>query len=245
MRTQKLLLVDPSVEFCMALKELLGDAYQLQVCHDGYQACNLLLSFRPDVLVMDLALPGMDGIAVLKNAVSHAHRPAVLVTTRFVSSYIEAAMESLGVDYVMVKPCDMCVLTDRIHDMLACAEHPVFLHPSPQTVVTNMLLALNLSPKRRGFRCLETAILLFGQDPGQSVTKILYPEVAKRCDGSRESVERAIRTVIHTAWAQRDEDVWRLYFTPCRDGTVPRPTNTVFIARLADCLNRQKQECSS
>lgn len=238
MEIRRLLVADASAEFCDALAAVLGGTYELRICHDGLKAKTLLDSFQPDLLVLDLTLPGLDGIAVLRAAAAAPCRPSILVTTRFLSSYIESAVEALGVDYLMMKPCDLRALADHIHSLSDCGTR-VFVPAGPEVSVTNMLLALNVSTKRRGYRYLETAVTLFEQDPGQSVTKSLYPAVAKLCGCSRASVERAIRAAVHCAWERRDEKVWRLYFRPCRDGSVPRPTNTEFIATLAERLRQQ------
>lgn len=239
MDTRKLLVADASASFCTALTEALGGAYELRICNDGLQAREMLESFRPDILVTDLALPGLDGISLLKAAGYAPKRPAILVTTRFLSPYIESAIEGLGVDYLMLKPCDMRALVERIRDLTQCECTAIPL-PCARTSVLNMLLALNVPVNRKGYQYLETAIELFEKDPQQSVTKVLYPAVAKICGGSRDSVERAIRSAIEAAWNRRDEKVWRLYFMPCRSGTVPRPTNRAFIATMADLLGRQE-----
>lgn len=239
MDTRKILVADASLEFCGALSDALGGAYELRICHDGLQTQSLLETFQPDVLVLDLTLPQLDGIAVLKMAVSAFHRPSILVTARFLSPYIERAVEALCVDYLMVKPCDIRAVADHIHDLAGRNGEVLFTRPDPAVTVANMLLNLNISTKRKGFRYLEEAIAMYEKEPGQSVTKVLYPAVAKQVGGSKDSVERAIRAAIHAAWGRRDEKIWRLYFTPARDGAVPRPTNTAFIATLVECLKRQ------
>lgn len=242
MDIQKLLVADPSAAFCAALADALGSTYEIQVCGNGLDARSLLDSFQPDILVIDLTLPGLDGISVLKGLSGRGKRPAVLVTASFVSPYIESAMQALNVDYLMMKPCDMSGLADRIRDLTEDKGNVVLKAPSAVDSIANMLLALNISTKHSGFRCLEEAIVLYEQMPNQSVTKQLYPEVGKRCDGSGLSVERAIRSAIHAAWERRDERVWRMYFSIGRDGLVPRPTNTTFIATLANLLRRQHQD---
>lgn len=242
MDTRKILVADASLEFCGALSDLLGGAYELRICHDGLEAQSLLETFQPDVLALDLTLPQLDGIAVAKMAVSAVHRSAILVTTRFLSPYIEKVVEALCVDYLVVKPCDIRAVADHIHELAGRDRTVRYVRPDPAVTVANILLNLNISTKRKGFRSLETAVALYERDPGQSVTKVLYPEVAKQVGGSKDSVERAIRSAIHSAWAHRDEKIWRLYFTPLRDGTVPRPTNTAFIATLVECLKRQNRD---
>lgn len=239
MDTRKILVADASLEFCGALSDLLGGAYELRICHDGLEAQSLLESFQPDVLILDLTLPQVDGIAVLKMAVSSIHRPAALVTARFLSPYIERSVEALGVDYLMAKPCDARAVADHVHDMANRGGNLSILRPDRTVTVATMLLNLNISTKRKGFRCLETAISLYEKHPGQSVTKVLYPEVAKQLGCSKDSVERAIRAAIHTAWTRRDEKIWRLYFPTGREGIVSRPTNTAFIATLVECMKRQ------
>ena len=239
MDTRRILVADASTEFCGALSDILGGVYDLRLCHDGIQAQTLLGSFAPDVLVLDLALPRLDGIAVMKTAISMPKRPAILVTARFLSAYVERTMDTLGVDYVMMKPCDMQAIADHVHDMANLQGTPVLPCPSPAASVANMLLNLNIPAKRRGFRCLEVAIELYEQDPGQSVTKVLYPEIAKRVGGNKVGVERAIRAAVHTAWARRDERMWRMYFPVGGEGMVPRPTNRSFIAALAERIRRQ------
>lgn len=239
MDTRKLLVADASAELCGALADVMGGTYELRICHDGLQAKALVESFRPDILVLDLALPGLDGISVLRDIAAGTCRPAILVTIRYSSPYIERAVGALGVDYVMMKPYDLRALAERIHDLTECSEGAVYMLPSPQRIVTNMLLALNVATKWMGFRYLEAAVELYDQKPGQSVTKELYPAVAKLFDTNGQSVERAIRSAIHLAWERRDEAVWRMYFTAGRNGSVPRPTNTIFIANLAQQLRRQ------
>lgn len=240
METQKLLVADASVSFCCALSDKLGGAFDLRICADGLRARELLQTFCPDVLVVDLTLPGLDGISVLKAATAQPKRPALLALTRFCSPYIENVLSELGVDYLMYKPCDMTALAERILDLSCCGSpEPV---AQPRTVVGNMLMALEIPINRRGYGCLEAAIELYERNPSQSITKELYPAVAKLCGGNRASVERAMRGVIHEAWQRRDERVWRLYFRTDRSGVVPRPTNLAFISTLAATLRRQNGE---
>ena len=241
METRKLLVADSSASFCAALADALGGAYELRTCNDGLQAQALLESFQPDLLVTDLALPGLDGLSVLKAAGFASKRPKTLVTTRYTSPYIERAINEVGVDYLMMKPCDVQALAERIQDMSqsVCCSVPM---PIPRTTTSNVLLALGVSVKHKGYQYLEIGIGLFEKDPQQSMTKALYPTLAKRYDTSRESIERAIRSAIQSAWDNRDEKVWRLYFQPCRNGMVPRPTNKVFIAALAEVLGNQERQ---
>lgn len=240
MKTRKLLLVDPSSSFCAALSEVLGAGYELRVCHDGAQALLQLESFCPDVLVTDLTLPVVDGITLIREAAGKVSRPAMLVTTRFSSPYIENVLVQAGVDYMMFKPCDIRALAERIDD-LSSQGCNVLSAGNFCPVSTNILLTLGVNAGRKGYTYLEQIIELFRRDPGRSLTKDLYPTVGRNNRAAAAAVERAIRGVIQTAWDNRDEAIWRLYFTPGRSGMVARPTNRAFIATIAQVMAQQEQ----
>ena len=103
--------------------------------------------------------------------------------------------------------------------------------------VSNLLLSLSIPPRLSGYAQVREAILIKARHPKYAITKELYPAVANACGCDRDSVERCIRTAIHSAWKHRDDRVWQLYFQPGPDGTIPRPTNGAFISRLADSLH--------
>lgn len=240
MDTPKLLLADQSAAFCAAVADAMAGACDLQICHDGQQARALLKSFHPDVVVIDLTLPVLDGIAVLKDARNQGIRPMILVTTSFCSAFVENAVRELGVDYMVLKPCNASIVAERIRDMVCRGKDVVRTMPQKGNTVDNMLLSLSLSTKHAGFRFLEDAVVLYEQNSAQSVTKILYPEIGKRYNCSGYAVERAIRNAIQKGWENRDERAWRMYFNQYKNGQLVRPTNTVFIGTLADALRRQQ-----
>lgn len=240
MEIRKLLIADPSELFCRSLRDLLGGIYDTQICHDGLTAMELLDAFQPDVLVMDLYLSGLDGLSLLRELQNRPRRPAVLVATRLCSDYVDMAMETLGADYAVKKPCNMRALAERVRELSPEQWKPMPEPLSAERALENLLLELNISARGNGFRCLEAAIMLYEQDPGQSVTKELYPEVARQCGGTGASVERVIRTAVHGAWARRTESHWRQFFRADRHGNVPRPSNTHFIATMAEVLRYQR-----
>lgn len=240
MEKRRLLIAEGTEEFRLALAEALQGTFQIRQCSEGNEVRALLHSFRPDAMILDLMLPGVDGISLLQWAAAAGHKPAVLATTRFVSDYVLEAMDKLGVGYLMVKPCDVqataariCEISDRIR--------PVPLPmPDPQTQASNLLLQLGVSTKLRGYVYLREALVLKANKPDQSITKELYPDVAKICGCGAIHVERSSRSAIAAAWENRDEQVWRTYFSSGRNGSVPRPTNGAFISRLADCLRTRE-----
>lgn len=234
MGPKKILIAETSTEFAECLCDHLGSRYALRVCHSGLSVKGLLENFQPDVLVMDLALPGLDGISLLQQISSYPGRPKILLTTCFLSPYVESAISGFGVDMVVLKPCRLEILTERIRDLAEEDEFPALIRHHHRSTISNMLMDLNIPSKRRGFVYLEQCIRLYLEQPGRALTKAIYPDLAREYFTQPEAVERAIRQVIHESWDKRNDQMWRLYFCPGKEGIIPRPTNAEFISRLAE-----------
>lgn len=237
---RKLLIADASDEFRSELAETLRAAYVVHECREGHQALQMLHSLKPDILVLDLMLPGLDGISLLQEAAEADLQPMVLATTRFVNDYVLDAAERLGVGYVMVKPCEVRATVSRIADLTQRLKAPSVSRPDSRTLVSNVLLSLSVPTKLKGYACLREAILEAMRDPTQQLTKELYPKVGERCDGNGVQVERAIRSAIKAAWNRREERIWRLYFRPNMEGVLERPTNAAFILCLANRMSMEQ-----
>lgn len=244
MNTLGVLIADGSDIFCEVLTQTLGSAYDVRTCQGGNETLELVRSFKPDVLVLDLMLPGMDGISLLQKIAALDKGPKILATTRFVSDYLAAAMEKLNVGYIVHKPCDIQDLAARVADLTMYLRGAPVTRADPRTEVSNQLLSLGVPTKLRGYGCLREAVLLMARDPGQSITKELYPTVADLCGGTAAQVERAIRGAIQAAWENRDEKAWRQYFQPGPDGQISRPTNAAFITCLANRLDLRQSGTS-
>ena len=235
----KLLIADVVEEFSQALADRVRGAYRIRVCKDGRETLEMLLAFKPDIVVMDMLLPGLDGVTILEEAHRAGIRPAVLATSKMQTDYIIRSAERLEVSYLMIKPCDVKAAAERLRDITEHLSAPVVTRPEPRTEIANILLAMNFSTKLRGYNYLREAIAEYMNRPGQSVTKELYPLVGKLCDASGSQVERSIRSAIEKAWQQRDEHIWRLYFPPNMGAELRRPTNGEFITALADHMIRE------
>lgn len=236
MEMLKLLIADGTEEFRLALADALRGSYLVRLCQEGQETLAALRAYKPDVMVLDLMLPGLDGISLLHQAAEAGIRPIVLATTRFANDYVLEAAEKLGVGYVMIKPCDVKATVARLSDLSQRISPPAVTQPDTRTAASNLLLTLGVPTKLRGYNYLREALLQDIRDPSQSVTKELYPAVGAVCGANKDQVERSIRSAISTAWNRRDDQVWRLYFQPGPDGSVPRPTNAAFISRLAERL---------
>ena len=232
----RILIADSDTDFQNALSQLLQSSYLTRTADDGIQALQLLHSFLPDIFVLDLMLPGLDGITLLQKAAESGICPKVLATTRYISDYILDAVQQLGVGYVIVKPCDVNATALRIADLSQRIQPPIFSQPDTKTLISNTLLRLGISTKLRGYGYLREAVLLMAYKPDQSITKELYPAVASRFNASAIQIERSIRSAIAAAWAHMDHSLWQNYFPPDNTGCISRPTNAAFISRLADRL---------
>lgn len=232
----KILIADSLEEFRSALAELLGPNHLVRTAEDGLQTLQLLAGFSPDVLVLDMMMPGLDGISILQRAAQQGIHPTVLATTRFFSDYIRCACEQMSVAYLMVKPCDVHATAARVLDLAGQAAPASVPRPDPKNRISEILLRMGISAKLRGYDYLREAILLMLKDPAQSLTKELYPGVAALCGAAPIQIERSIRSAIQTAWVKRDDGLWRQYLLGAGNVSVPRPTNATFIRRLADHL---------
>lgn len=242
MDTQRLLIADGTEEFRNELTDSLRGCYQIRSSGEGREALEILRAFSPDILVLDLMLPGLDGISVLQLAAREIHPPVVLATTCFISSYVLESVQKLGVGYLMVKPCDVDAAAMRVEELSERGRAGRLQCPRPKMTVSNQLLSLGVPTKLRGYSCLREAVQIMAKNPTQSVTKELYPAVAERCSGNTRQVERSIRTAIQAAWENRDERIWRQYFQPDLDGRIPRPTNAAFISRLAESMAQESDD---
>ncbi len=232
----KLLIADTSEEFTVALTEELRKEYSITACANGKEVLNILRSDMPDVLVLDLVLPELDGITLLQQAAREHIMPVVLATSSFYNDYVIASMEAVQVAYVMRRPCDIRATADRIRDLSQQVHAPQISRADPRSIVTDTLLQMGFQPGRKGYPCLRESILLMSREQGQSITKEIYPEVGEMLGGNSEQVEHAIRSAIKKAWKTRDAQIWERYFPPDGAGKTKCPTNKLFICRMADML---------
>ena len=227
MEARRLLIADGTEEFVSALAAALRGVYELRTCRTGTEALELVRTYRPDMMVLDLMLPGLDGISLLQSEPMQELRPIVLAVSRFASEYMVEAIERLGVGYLMLKPCDIKATVARIGDLSQRIKSPLVIPADNKTRITNTLLTLGVPTKLKGYAYVREAVEVMAQHPGLSIT-----------GASPENVERSIRGAIASAWDNRDEQIWRMYFGANAGQLLRRPTNAAFISRLADALTQ-------
>ncbi len=237
MDKMKVLIADASDELRLQLTSVLQGSFSVRTTGDGREALQLFRSFQPELLVVDLILPGLDGLTLLQKLAEEGMQTMIMVSSRFDSPYVSDALQRLGVDYVVAKPYEPESIAARLLDMAEQLDRPATPCYDPRAMVANVLLRMGIPTKYRGYAYLRAAVPILASDPAQSITKELYPAVAEECGGSANQVERCIRGAINFAWSRRSDSIWRLYFQPDGvSGEIPRPSNATFISRLAEAL---------
>ena len=231
---QKILIADSTVEFCKRVRDALCKIHEIEICHDAKRTLELVRTFQPDIMVLDLSMPSMDGITLLEAIRAAGFSPHILATARYPSEYCHDCLNELGVRYMMIKPCSVPATVTRLADMCRRMndEHEV----SAEAKVEKMLFMLGARTKLCGYDCLVCALVTMMQNPTQQVTKELYPTVAKICGGTKERVERAMRNVIVDAWEKRDEQLWQMFFPAGSKKKRKCPSNKDFITKVTACL---------
>lgn len=234
-----LLIADGTESFRLSLAAQLQDSYKIYTCKNGKEASDLIRQFRPDVIVLDLMLSELDGISLLHNMASAGLEPMVMATTRLLTDYVVETAQQLGVEYLMVKPCDPQAAADRVRDLSRKLKRKQTPVSDPAQIAKDLLISLSVPTHLRGFEYLTEAIIAASMCPGISITKVLYPQIAAHYEASTFQVERSIRTAIESAWEKREPEVWHRDFPHTYEGTEIRPSNGVFIVRLAQELSKR------
>ena len=242
-------IADSAEDFCTGLTAALQQADGFHVvgtAGDGEQAIRMIEERKPDILVLDLMLAKKDGISVLKAIAGMEHRPITLATSAFVTEYVSTAAAGLGVRYLMLKPCDMAALAERLEEIRG-GESLRFPVPrrtdktSIESMVTGIIHEIGVPAHIKGYQYLREAIIIAVNDMDviNAITKVLYPQVAKTFQTTPSRVERAIRHAIEVAWDRGDLDTLQRFFGYTVSNTKGKPTNSEFIALIADKLQLQ------
>lgn len=243
----KILIADDTPSFGMACAQLLkNDGYETILCKkDGERVVTLAQANHFDVIVMDVFMPQTDAIGVLERLrESGAQKPLVILISGVDNPSFESQMIGLGADYYFIKPVSAQAVASRIRQLLTWRgdkKLAVLNHPSENEIellVTEILHEIGVPAHIKGYQYLRTAIISCVEDGSMlsSVTKVLYPSIAKKYDTTSSRVERAIRHAIEVAWDRGDVDVLSSYFGYTIQSQRGKPTNSEFIAMITDKL---------
>jgi len=260
----KVLIADDNREFTDILQEFISSQSDMEVCgvaYNGIEAVELVRTRKPDVLVLDIIMPVLDGIGSLERLSDMpGPSPKVIMLTAFGQEIVTRRAIELGVSYFILKPFDMPVLVDRIRQVvnnepfkapvaasLAYAqEAAIYGHGRPtkhdvDSAITHIIHEIGVPAHIKGYHYLREAIGIVFQDVEilGSITKTLYPRIAERFKTTPSRVERAIRHSIEVAWGRGDMDAIRTVFGYTVSASKTKPTNSEFIAMIADKLRME------
>ncbi len=243
--TTKVLFADSKSDFREeTVKSLKSLNMDVRVCEkDGTAVLRECESFVPDVLIADAFLQHIDALGVIARIDSEnpAKRPVTVILSSVDSPLLEKEIAKNNIDYYFIKPTEPKILAERINQLLSWKmlgnKKSAFQDSqSLEITVTSILHKIGVPAHIKGYQYVREAICLAVSDPEimSSVTKILYPTVAKRFSTTSSRVERAIRHAIEVAWDRGDVDVLNSYFGYTVQNERGKPTNSEFIAMIAD-----------
>ncbi|HIX58336.1 MAG TPA: sporulation transcription factor Spo0A [Candidatus Blautia gallistercoris] len=227
--------------------ELVGKA------HNGEEICNIIKEKEPDVVLLDIIMPKVDGLSVMEKVGHDAglkKRPSFIVVSAVGQERITENAFQLGAEYYVLKPFDNQMLLNRIKHLHKAGEKRLkevykqsareekerYMVQNLETDVTNIIHEIGVPAHIKGYQYLRDAIILAVEDVEMlnSITKILYPTIAKRHQTTPSRVERAIRHAIEVAWSRGKMDTIDELFGYTVSTGKGKPTNSEFIALIAD-----------
>ena len=253
-------IADDNTEFAEILKNFLnakGDIEVLGMADDGEKAISLINEKEPDVALLDIIMPHLDGIGVLEklNAQEKKLDSTIIVLSAIGQDTITQRSIMLGAEYYMVKPFDLELLYKRIKEVKqgmvetsnkggirkSSSIQTSFENVSKETLessITEIIHEVGVPAHIKGYQYIREAIILAVKDMEviNSVTKQLYPTLARKFKTTPSRVERAIRHAIEVAWARGQMDVNNSMFGNTISASKGKPTNSEFIAMIADKL---------
>ena len=250
----KILIADENTEFRRNCRNsLLNQGFKIiDEASNGDEALSLIGNHHPDFVLVDIWLPKRDCLQLLKSVREINFAPElppsfILISMVTNKNIFNEAIEA-GVDFCMTKPLDIDVLVDRIRRIQSgrrtavqnMGSHPIIPAASTdlEAQVTTIIHQIGVPAHIKGYQYLRTAILMAIADSEiiNSVTKVLYPSVAKHYSTTASRVERAIRHAIEVAWDRGDVDTLNSYFGYTIQNSRGKPTNSEFIAMIADSI---------
>lgn len=257
-------IADDNKEFCNILNDYFlnqTDIIVIGIAKDGVEAVKLIEEKKPDLVVLDIIMPHLDGLGVLEklNSIELSPMPKIIVLSAVGQDKITQRAINLGADYYIIKPFDIDIFMKRIRQMFSSSNSDTdtkrgmpfkncgieFSNKEPEnqpidleSEITNIIHEIGVPAHIKGYMYLREAISMVVNNIEllSAVTKELYPSIAKKYNTTASRVERAIRHAIEVAWSRGQVDTINNIFGYTVHNGKGKPTNSEFIAMVADKL---------
>lgn len=259
----KVAIVDDNKEFCQIVSKFISNEQEFEVigmANDGIEALNLIDDTKPDILILDIIMPHLDGLGVLEklNETYSNYFPKVIMLSAVGQDSITRRAIELGASYYIVKPFDFNMFIDRLKQINNMNPSKTFYkkdtHLSDENLsirkgkeleakITRTIQEIGVPAHIKGYLYLREAIYVVINDMDYlgAITKELYPEVASKYNTTTSRVERAIRHSIEVAWNRGNLETLERIFGYTINNNKGKPTNSEFIALIADKLRLEME----
>ncbi|MCI8650445.1 MAG: sporulation transcription factor Spo0A [Anaerotruncus sp.] len=241
----KVLIVESGGDYCSGCAAFLQKhGFEvLTAPRDGMAVLQLIREAEPAVVLLDVFMPKLDALGVM-NTIRESNlrtKPLFMVTATFSNPVLEAQLMQAGMCYFFPMPFDPELIGQRVMSMLGVEQQPPADPPSGpdiELMVTEIIHQIGVPAHIKGYHYVRESIILAVRNPDiiNSVTKLLYPAVARKFSTTASRVERAIRHAIEVAWDRGDVDTLNSYFGYTIHNGRGKPTNSEFVAMIADKL---------
>jgi len=259
-----ILIADDNQEFAQTLAKYIQEQEDMEVigiAKDGEEAIDMIANIMPDVALLDVIMPHLDGIGVLEkmNMIKCDKKPLCIMLSAVGQDKITQKAVGLGAEYYVVKPFDIELLIKRIKELknfipnrstdtfitrdvktqyVEIPEDGIKNQDNLEALVTNIIHEVGVPAHIKGYQYLREAIIMVVNDIDviNQITKSLYPKIATKFNTTPSRVERAIRHAIEVAWGRGDQKTVEKIFGYTISAAKGKPTNSEFIAMIADKL---------
>lgn len=260
----KMVIADNNRELCATLADLIelhDDMELIGTAYDGIEALQMVEEKKPNVLILDITMPYLDGIGVMEKLAEFENPPIVIILTAFEQEAMIQRLIAMGASYYMVKPFDAATLIERIKQFaggrqtsplktIKATEEPGIYNSNRREKSSNQLELevsklfheMGIPAHFRGYAYLRDAIIMAAQEVEVlgNITKNLYPRIAEKYRSSPSGVESAIRHTIEIGWERGNSEFIREFFG-AENGKNRFPTTASFIAKVADKLRLESK----
>ena len=258
------LIADDNQDFSRTLSNYINMQEDMEIigmAKDGNEAIEMITNIEPDVVLLDVIMPHLDGLGVLEkiNSIDINKKPICIMLSAVGQDKITQKAIMLGAEYYVVKPFDIELLIKRIREIKFYrpnqsgdnfitreTKQPYIDIPNKninkeenlEALVTNIIHEVGVPAHIKGYQYLREAIIMVINDIDviNQITKSLYPKIATKFNTTPSRVERAIRHAIEVAWGRGEQKTVENIFGYTISAVKGKPTNSEFIAMIADKL---------